>query len=37
MDEDKLNESLIVDDFTPLTHALEKLNEQENEEEKEGC
>ena len=28
MDEDKLNESLIVDDFTPLTHALEKLNEQ---------
>lgn len=36
MDEDKLNESLIVDDFTPLTHALEKLNEQENKEEKEG-
>ena len=29
MDEDKLNESLIVDDFTPLTHALEKLKEQE--------
>lgn len=24
MDEDKLNESLIIDDFTPLTHALEK-------------
>ena len=31
MDEDKLNESLIVDDFTPLTHALEKLKEQEEE------
>lgn len=32
MDEDKLNESLIVDDFTPLTHALERLQEQEKTE-----
>lgn len=30
MDEDKLLENVIVDDFTPLTHALEKLKEQEN-------
>lgn len=29
MDEDKLNESLIVDDFTPITHAIEKMEEEE--------
>lgn len=30
MDEEKLIESLLVDDFTPLTHELEK-DETENE------
>lgn len=28
MDEDALNESLIVDDFTPITHAIEKMEEE---------
>ena len=32
MDEDKIIESLIVDDFMPITHALEKLKEQEEKE-----
>ena len=36
MDEDKLLEYTIVDDFTPLTHALERLKEQGNETEKGG-
>ena len=30
MDEDELNKSLIIDDFTPLTHALERLKEKED-------
>jgi hypothetical protein len=36
MDEDKLLESVIVDDFTPLTHAIERIKEQENEQGKGG-
>ena len=31
MDEDKLNESLIVDDFTPITHALERIEQEKTE------
>ena len=34
MDEDKLIESMLVDDFTPLTHALEKIKEQDKETER---
>jgi len=29
MDEDKINEALLTDDFTPLLRALEKEKEQE--------
>ena len=31
MDEDKLNESLIVDDFTPITNALERIEQEKTE------
>ena len=34
MNEDKLNETLIVDDFTPILHALERIKEQGEETER---
>ena len=36
MDEDKLIEAMIVDDFTPITRELERIQEQEENETERG-